>query len=495
MAGPRSAPRRPAAGATPGADGPGGFAARRRGRLRALPSVDEVVRALDGRPAASRARVVDAVRTVLAERRRAVLAAASPAELDALTLETPALLPRVRAALDAAGRLGARPRGQRDRGGAAHEPRPRAPRPGGAGAARARRRPVLESRAGRSHEGARLALRARGRSPLPPLRSGGLARGQQQRRGRPARARVARAGREVVVSRGELIEIGGDFRIPDIMARSGRRLREVGTTNRTHLDDYASAIAPETALLLKVHRRTTAWSASPRECPHRGARRAGPGARRPGAWRISAPAASSTSGRYGPSARADGARDGRRRRRPGHLLGRQAPRRPAGRASSWAAPALVERLRQNPLNRALRIDKLTLAALEATLAPTRRATAPRDDPDPPHADRAGGRRPCAARAACSAGCRRPPARRSALAVVGRPVPGGRRRAAHGRAPDRGPRPRDRRAPGRGARRARSARAARRSSAASPTTVCSSTAGPIMDDEVAARSPPPSTALV
>ena len=101
MTRPRPAPRRPAAGATPGRDAPDGFPARRQGRLRALPSVDEVVRALDGRPAVSRARAVAAVRTVLAERRQAVLAAASATELDALALETPALLPRVRAALAA----------------------------------------------------------------------------------------------------------------------------------------------------------------------------------------------------------------------------------------------------------------------------------------------------------------------------------------------------------------------------------------------------------
>ena len=61
------------------------------------------------------------------------------------------------------------------------------------------------------------------------------------------------SGREVVISRGELVEIGGGFRVPDVMRQSGAALREVGTTNRTRITDYTASVSPATAMFLRVH--------------------------------------------------------------------------------------------------------------------------------------------------------------------------------------------------------------------------------------------------
>ena len=139
-------------------------------------------------------------------------------------------------------------------------------------------------------------------------------------------------GREVIVSRGELVEIGGGFRVPDVMAESGARLVEVGTTNRTRRADYERALSPETALILRVHasnyRMVGFVESTPVESPGR-SRAAGGGRHRLGPARRDDPLAG----------RAAGLAAGRARRPPvprgrggaGHVLGRQAARRAPGR--------------------------------------------------------------------------------------------------------------------------------------------------------------------
>jgi len=169
--------------------------------------------------------------------------------------------------------------------------------------------------------------------------------------------------REAIVSRGELVEIGGSFRIPEVMARTGAKLVEVGSTNRTHIADYERAIGSETAVLLKVHRsnfRLEGFVAEPSldELVELGAARGVPVLHDLGSGAIHALAATKNEPSLLESVRkgvdlvtfsGDKLIGGPQ---AGILLGKRV----------W-----IERLRSNPLARALRIDKFTIAALAATL--------------------------------------------------------------------------------------------------------------------------------
>ena len=173
-------------------------------------------------------------------------------------------------------------------------------------------------------------------------------------------------GREVIVSRGELIEIGGSFRIPDVMAKSGARLREVGTTNRTHLARLRRRHRPSRPRCCsRCTPATTASSASPAPCRWRSWCSSGASAACR-SWKISAAARWWTCRRYGLPKEPVVAE----RVRAGadvvtfsgdKLLGGPQAGIIVGRRE------LIERIKRNPLKRALRCDKLTLAALEATL--------------------------------------------------------------------------------------------------------------------------------
>ncbi|HZT53415.1 MAG TPA: L-seryl-tRNA(Sec) selenium transferase [Gaiellaceae bacterium] len=312
--------------------------------LRDLPSVDELARGA-GDPLA-----VEAARALLERAREEIRAGDDPGDLAARLREELAALrrPRLRRVLNATGVV-------------VHTNLGRAPL---AGEALARLVEVAQGYANLEYDLDAGARGSRQDHLAALLRRLTGAEGALVVNNNAAAVLLALAalaeGREVVVSRGELLEIGDGFRIPEVLARSGARLVEVGTTNRTRAADYERAIGPETALLLRVHQsnfRVVGFGERPRlEEVAAVARRHGlPLVDDLGSGAL-APIEAEPTARESLAGGADlvcfsGDK----------LLGGPQAGIILGRAE------LVERLRRHPLQRALRIDKLSLAALEGTL--------------------------------------------------------------------------------------------------------------------------------
>jgi L-seryl-tRNA(Ser) seleniumtransferase len=312
--------------------------------LRDLPSVDELARGLDD-PLA-----IDAARSVIEQAREEIRAGAEPGDLEArLEEELRALrAPSLRRVLNATGVI-------------IHTNLGRAPL---AEEALAR---VVETARGYSNLELDLTAGARGSrqdhvaSLLRRLTGAEAALVVNNNAAAVLLALAALGeGREVVVSRGELIEIGDGFRIPDVLARSGARLVEVGSTNRTRAKDYDKAVGPNTALLLRVHQsnfRVVGFTELPR------LEELAAVARRHGVPLVDDLGSGVLVELPGePSAKESLAAGSDLVCFSGDkLLGGPQAGIVVGRAD------LIESLRRHPLQRAMRADKLTLAALEGTL--------------------------------------------------------------------------------------------------------------------------------